>query len=110
MSGEQEDPVYCRHCGAKMSVSIDSGLLECDCLAADKIANGNWERTKPPYKGEQVTYKGMPYGTVVRTDGRLCYVDTGDENIDPFIWCFNSGLNELHDWPGKGGPRSTHAS
>lgn len=53
-----------------------------------------------PQVGQPVTYRGEHVGTVQRVDGNLCWVNypTGTE---PFIWRFNDGLNQLHDWPSK---------
>jgi hypothetical protein len=57
-----------------------------------------------PRKGQQITYRGKPYGTVASVEGGLCFVRReGEHEALPFIWCFHDGLNTLHDWPTKAG-------
>jgi len=55
-----------------------------------------------PRPGDRITYKGHETGTVIRTEGNLCWMsfDSGADSA-PFIWRFKDGLNTLHDWPGK---------
>lgn len=57
-----------------------------------------------PRKGAQVSYRGVPIGTVSSVEGGLCWLAYHDPKIDfaPFIWCFRDGLNQLFDWPTKG--------
>lgn len=61
-------------------------------------------RFKPsrPRRGQQVTFNGRLYGTVVRVEGAICYVSTeyfGEASS--FIWAFPDTLNTMFDWPTK---------
>lgn len=66
-----------------------------------------------PRRGDLVTYKGHPHGTVTSVDGSICWIAPivevipgfapapRDAEPNMFIWCFHDGLNTLHDWPAK---------
>lgn len=56
-----------------------------------------------PRKGDKITYRGQPAGTVERIEDALCYrvPEGGGPSELGFIWCFKDGLNNLHDWPSK---------
>jgi hypothetical protein len=56
-----------------------------------------------PRVGEPISYKGELVGHVTRVEGSLCFRSYPDGEPLPFIWCFNDGLNALHDWPSKAG-------
>ena len=58
-----------------------------------------------PRKGDIITYRGEPVGTVTHTEGNLCWRSYRDGESLPFIWRFADGtLNTLHSWPGKAHP------
>lgn len=56
-----------------------------------------------PRKGDEVTCLGKTVGIVSEVDGSICWYCTPDGEANCFIWRFNDGLNNLHDWPGKEG-------
>jgi len=54
------------------------------------------------------TYKSPAYGdvnfTVVSVEKNLCYAKYDHPSlpdVEPFIWRFKDGLNNLHFWDGK---------
>lgn len=55
-----------------------------------------------PRVGDVILYEGAPDSTVRRVEGNLCWKNYLDGSPPlPFIWCFQDGLNTMHDWPGK---------
>ena len=55
-----------------------------------------------PRQGDVITYRGKATGTVIRTEGNLCWMSFFDgSDSAPFIWRFKNGLNNLHDWSSK---------
>jgi hypothetical protein len=56
-----------------------------------------------PRVGQVISYRGEPVGKVTNVEGGLCWRSYPDGESLPFIWCFNDGLNALHDWPTKAG-------
>lgn len=63
-------------------------------------------RHHKPHKGDPLAYMGKPAGRILRTEGAIAWSDYGEPgNASCFIWCFQDGLNKLHDWPAKETPR-----
>ena len=63
-------------------------------------ANQIWAKHRPRV-GQPVTYEGRVVGNVTSVEGNLCYVPYDGGKPAPFIWCFKSELNTLHNWPSK---------
>jgi hypothetical protein len=64
-----------------------------------------------PRKGHLVTcydWDGhlVSWGAVTSVEGSICYYET-KAGPTCFIWCFQEGLNKLHDWPTKQPTRRT---
>lgn len=55
----------------------------------------------PPRAGATLTYKGEPYGHVLRVEENLCWFELPDGETSLFIWRFKDGFNGLFDWPNK---------
>ena len=59
-----------------------------------------YENNKPR-KGDRLSYRGAPEGTVTRLDGDICHYEKESGESTLFIWRFAEGLNELYEWPDK---------
>lgn len=55
--------------------------------------------TTQPRKGQRIAWrmdgKLLHHGTVRSVDGGLCWMDFDDGTVNPFIWRFKDGLNQL---------------
>lgn len=54
-----------------------------------------------PRKGDIIICREVAVGTVTCVEGTFCWRTYPNGESLPFIWCFNDGLNTLHDWPSK---------
>lgn len=55
--------------------------------------------TDQPRKGQRIAWRMDGelrfHGTVLRTEGNLCWMNFDDGTTNPFIWLFKDGLNQL---------------